>query len=174
MGRRSWQAFEPPTDHMAKAGFYTVPECRIRFGRDGSWYANDERITNVRIANLFSRHLRRQPDGSYALRIGNEIAPVIVEDTPFVIIGVGDLDGDRIPIELNDGTTELLDPRTLSVGESDVLYCRVKGDSERARFLRPAYYQLARYFVETASGCVALETRAGRFAIERSRGNRVW
>ncbi|RLB20203.1 MAG: hypothetical protein DRG71_10075, partial [Deltaproteobacteria bacterium] len=51
-------------------------------------------------------------------------------------------------IHLSDGTKEELEPETLFVGNEDVLYCKVKGGKFPARFLRPAYYQLAEHIRE--------------------------
>src|SRR5262245_3994081 len=137
---------------MPRAGFYAIQNSRIRFGRDGEWYADDERITNPRIANLFARNVRRGTDGRYIIRLGDEQANIEVDDTPFVVVGVMPDDDQQFLIELNDHSTEALDAATLEVGRDDVLYCRVKNGSERARFLRPAYYQLARYITEAAPG----------------------
>ena len=55
-------------------------------------------------------------------------------------------------VQLNDGTSERLDPDTLRVGAGNILYCRVKGSTERARFLRPVYYQLAQFIEEAGGG----------------------
>jgi hypothetical protein len=52
---------------------------------------------------------------------------------------------------LSDATEERLDPATLSIGQENVLYCKVKGEFP-ARFLRPAYYQLMEALVETEDG----------------------
>ncbi len=60
---------------MARAGFYAVESGKISFRRDGNWYSDDERIDNPRIALLFSRSIRRDPDGSYFLQVGEERAP---------------------------------------------------------------------------------------------------
>ena len=149
---------------MARAGFYTVQNSHIRFGRDGVWYADGERIANQRIADLFSRHIRRAADGTYVLEMALERAPVEVDDTPYVV-RTADVSGDAIVVELNDGTRERLDPATLAVGESDVLYCRVKDGAERARFLRPAYYQIAPHVSEDSPGRFALRLGGQRHPI---------
>lgn len=131
---------------MARAGFYAVESGRISFRRDGNWYSDEERIDNPRIAMLFSRSLHRGPDGGWYLQVAEERAPITVEDTPYVVRTVEqDADGNLATI-LNDGEREPLDPTTLEVGADNVLYCRVKGGGLRARFLRPAYYHLSRYF----------------------------
>src|SRR6516225_8972763 len=101
---------------MARAGFYVVQNSDIRFGRDGRWYADDELIENTRIAALFARHIERRPDGGYMLHIADERAPIRVDDTPYVITGTMS-DASAIWIEINDGTRERLDPRTLAVGD---------------------------------------------------------
>jgi len=135
---------------MPTAGFYAIESHTIRFGRDGEWYSDGERITNRRIADLFSRCVRRAPDGGYLLQMGDERASLDVDDTPYV---VRQIDGDvesGLRVVLNDGSSEALDPRTLRSGEDHALYCRVKQGEFEARLLRPAYYALAR-FVEVDS-----------------------
>ncbi len=136
---------------MPRGGFYAIHNSTIRFGRDGNWYADGALIVNSRIANLFSRHVERSPEGGYRLRIADEQAPIVVDDTPFVVTGVSVV-VDRIRIELNDRTDEDLDPATLAVGVDEVLYCRVKGGAEPARFLRAAYYQVSRHIVPAEDG----------------------
>lgn len=132
---------------MPRAGFYSIHSSTIRFGRDGRWYSDDELISNARIADLFSKHVVRRPDGSYGIEIGWDKAPIEVEDTPYVVSRV-DSGPDGFVIQLNDESCEPLDASSLSMSPDNVLYCRVKGGTERARFLRPAYYQLAPHFHE--------------------------
>lgn len=136
---------------MPGAGFYSIHTSEIRFGRDGCWYADGERISNERIASFFSRHLERRGDGQWVIRVGREEVPVQVEDTPFVVTTVQERD-DRVLVELNDGTAEKLDPSTLRVGPGNVLYCRVKNGSEEARFLRAPYYALVGRIRELGPG----------------------
>lgn len=128
---------------MPKAGFWTIePTRKITFGKDGWWYADDERIQNRRINVLFSQHLQRTPEGEYEIAIGWDRVTVLIEDAPFVVTQVTGDPVHGLMLRLNDGSEESLDPATLSIGRGDVLYCRVKGGAYTARFLRPAYYQL--------------------------------
>jgi uncharacterized protein len=149
---------------MPGAGFYTIHNSRIRFGRDGVWYADDEPIDNERIAHLFSRHVRRRAGGGYELEIGPERAPIEVDDTPYVVVGV-DAKGGSMEVELNDGSRERLDPCGLEVGGANVLYCRVKGGTERARFLRTAYYQIAPNVSEREAGRFVLRVGENEYPI---------
>lgn len=132
---------------MARAGFYAVESGKISLRRDGNWYNDDERIDNPRIALLFSKSIRRGPDGNYYLQVADERAPIAVEDTPYVVKTVEDDGAGGFVLVTNDEEREPLDPSSLEVGPGNVLYCRVKGGQFRARFLRPAYYHLSDHFL---------------------------
>ena len=136
---------------MPKAGFWAIdPTRKISFGKDGWWYANDERIHNRRINLLFSQHLRQTPEGDYEITIGWDRVIVEIEDTPYVITGVTGDPQQQLSVQLNDESEEPLDPTTLHIGAENVLYCRVKSGQQAARFLRAAYYQLTTHVQEEA------------------------
>ena len=151
---------------MPRAGFYAIESHEIRFGRDGEWYSDGERIANAKIAALFSRSIRRDPEGGYRLQMGDEKARILVDDTPYVVRAV---DGDAehgFTLVLNDGTSEPLDPSTLASGADHALYARVK-DGEEARFLRPAHYALARAIEGDETTGFALVAAGTRHPIRR-------
>jgi len=133
---------------MPSAGFYAIESRRISFGRDGEWYSDGERIANRKIAELFSRCVRRSPQGGWMLQMGDEKAPLEVEDTPFVVRQIEGSPEAGVTVVLNDDTREPLDPSSLRSGSDHALYCRVKGGDCEARFLRPAYYALTRWVRE--------------------------
>jgi len=141
---------------MAQAGFWAVSSGKISFRRDGRWYSDDEPINNARIAKLFSRCLQQIDDGRWQIAMADERAFVDIDDTPWVVTSVAGDAAAGFTIRLNDDSEEPLDAATLTVGAANVLYTRVKGGRYPARFLRPAYYQLA----------PAIAERAGRFLIE--------
>jgi len=138
---------------MPAAGFYSIHTSKLTFRSDGRWYADEDPVLHERLARLFSRYVRRKPSGGYEIWIDERYhADVDVEDTPYVVTAVDTDAAGRFTVELNDGTTELLNPDSLLVGVNDVLYCAVKNGAERARFLRPAYYQLANSIEDTGAG----------------------
>lgn len=139
---------------MPRAGFYAIQSSKITFGRDGRWYSDGEPITNQKISQLFSRHVVRQADGSYRIEIDWDKAPIEVEDTPYVVRSAAATEAGGFTVELNDETSEPLDLGSLEISPENVLYCRVKNGSERARFLRPAYYHLAPFIQESAGSFV--------------------
>jgi hypothetical protein len=152
---------------MPRAGFYAIHNSHIRFGRDGRWYADGQPIVNRRIADLFSRHVRRSDSGGYMLEIGPERAPIEVDDTPYVVVGVDVEEDGTARIELNDHSVEVLDPGSLRIGAGEVLYCDVKDGAEQARFLRPAYYQLAPFIAESRAGRFELRLGASAHPLAR-------
>ena len=152
---------------MPKAGFWAIdPTRKISFGKDGWWYANDERIENRRINVLFSQHLRKTPEGTYEIAIGRDRVAVEIDDTPYVITRVSGDSEQGFTLRLNDESEEALDPHTLHIGQGHVLYCRVKGNEHLARFLRPAYYQLTAHVQEdTKTHSYMLKVRDRLFSI---------
>ncbi len=155
---------------MPRAGFYAVESGRISFRKDGNWYSDEERIDNPRIALLFSRSIKRDPDGSYYLQVADERAPITVEDTPYVVKSLEDDGHGGLILVLNDEEREPLDPSTLEVGEQNVLYTRVKGGKFRARFLRHAYYHLSPHFEADGDGAFYLRLRGERYRIRLAAG----
>jgi hypothetical protein len=115
--------------------------------KEGRWFHEGVEITHGRTRLLFSKSIRRDPTGKYYVHIGPESAEVVVEDTPYTITSVtlqeepGGLPQGYV-LRLNDETQEPLESGSLVVNEENVMYCRVKGGEERARFLRAAYYQI--------------------------------
>jgi hypothetical protein len=137
---------------MPKAGFWAIdPTRKISFGKDGWWYANDERIQNRRINVLFSQHLRRTTAGTYEIAIGWDKVAVEIDDTPYVVTCVTGDPQQGFTLRLNDESEEPLDPSSLYIDQDNVLYCKVKARDYTARFLRPAYYQLTAHVQEEAA-----------------------
>src|SRR5262249_41882451 len=146
-------------------GFYAVESGKISFRRDGNWYSDDERIDNPKIALLFSKSIRQNPDGTYLLEVGDERAPIMVEDTPYVVRTLEDDQLRGFTMVLNDENREALDPAALEVGPDNALYTVVKHGTSRARFLRNAYYHLAHRLEADDAGRLFVTLRGQRYSI---------
>lgn len=152
---------------MPKAGFWSIGGYEISFRKDGNWYADEEVIANPRIARLFSQHVQADGEGGWVVDIGIDRQPVVVEDTPLVVIA---LDGDPqagFRTTTNDGVSGELALDTLRIGAGNVLYCDVdRGERGilRARFLRGPYYALARY-VDDYDGVPCLAVAGARYPL---------
>jgi uncharacterized protein len=150
---------------MARTGFYAVESGKISFRRDGNWYSDEERIDNARIALLFSRSIKQNPDGSFYLQVAEERAPITVEDTPYVVKTIEGNAHTGFTVVTNDEEREPLDAATLEIGPDNVLYCRVKGGAFRARFLRTAYYHLSTAFEADKRGGFSITIGGRRYPL---------
>lgn len=122
---------------------------KIRLNREGDWFQGDNPITHERTLELFFKSIVHTDEGYF---LSGEKMPVAieVEDTAYFIRGVNRTDS-GYTVDLSDATSEELDPKTLSFGEENELYCLVKNGSERAKFLRPAFYEIMKDLTEEAS-----------------------
>src|SRR5690606_35850878 len=82
-------------------------------------------------------------DGRFILSNGYDWTYLTVRDAPYWVQTAAVLPGDRVELSLSDGTEELLDPRSLCVGQDDALYAKVKSGAFEARFSPAAQLALA-------------------------------
>ena len=130
--------------------------CAIFIEKEGDWYYQGSRMHRADIVSHLCQYLRRdESSGLYIIQMGKQRCCLEVEDTPLVIRGVsptgkGEKRSDeQILLEIKyRERSEFLDPETLWIGEENVLYCVVTEEQIPARFLRPAYYQLAQFIHE--------------------------
>lgn len=138
-----------------------TPLCGIFIDREGRWYYRGAEMHRREIVRLFYQSMRLDQDGRYILEWGGERCALEVQDTAYVVMGVGE--GNGFFLHLSDDGVDELDPETLWVGEGNVLYCMVRGVFP-ARFTRPAYYQLAAH-VEEEDGAYFLNAAGKRYEI---------
>lgn len=127
-----------------------IPPCLVSVDLDGRLWHKGEEITHPGIAGLIFENVNRDADGRYIVTVEDKRCFLDVADTLFVIVRV---DGptlqagppDQLTVRLNDGSSEPLHPATLRQNSEHVMYAEVKNGRFPARFLRPAYYQLAEY-----------------------------
>lgn len=140
----------PPVDEWRPAREGRVA---IRIAADGRWFHEGGEIERPAMVRLFSRVLRREPDGTHVLVTPAEKLAIEVDDAPFVAVEARvEGDGARrdIAFRLNTGDVVLLGPRNplrLRDGPAGRLpYLHVRGRFDRAieaRLARPVYYELA-------------------------------
>lgn len=131
------------------------PPCEIWIDREGDWYHRGAPMERADIVTHLCQHLGKdQSSGRYVIRMAKQVCYLEVEDTALVITRVlrqggegGDVERFLLVIKHLDDA-EPLDPASLWVGRDNVLYCTVRPEGLSARFLRPAYYQLAEFIQE--------------------------
>jgi uncharacterized protein len=144
-----------------------IPSCFIFIDGEGRWFHKGAEMIHREIIRFFYDHMELDESGRYVIHWGEERCFLEVQDTAFVVQKVrfheeGGLQEFRL--FLSDDTDEALRPETLFVGDANVLYCKVKHGKFSARFLRPAYYQLAD-FVEEGDGTFYLPLNGKKYVI---------
>ncbi len=134
-----------------------TPGCNIRIDKEGRWFYENQEIINENILSAFCNALEKDGDGRYRIVIEPEVCYVEVEDTPFVVASIRGDTKNGLSVLLNTSAVHELDPSTLSIGESNVLYCTLP-DGMRVRFSRAAYYALALMMEEDEAGSIVLKT----------------
>ena len=127
-----------------------MENCDITIDKDGIWYFRGAHMFRKELLSIFFENLRIDECGKYRVELGDECCYLDVEDTAFVVTALykrkQDQDvEDHFHILLTDDSLEELDLSTISVGNDNVLYCKVKCGRFMARFSRNSYYQLAEF-----------------------------
>ncbi len=149
-----------------------IPPCLIFVSKEGKWYHQGAEIIHRPIFLWLIQSLEKTEDGLFIVNLNNEKCFLEVEDTPLVVRQVnlvreGPEEKDQIRLTLNDETQEILDPETVGINKESVLYCQVKNRRFPARFLRPAYYQLAETIVEEDNGEFVLLLDKKKYPIKK-------
>jgi uncharacterized protein len=127
----------------------TMCSSGIYVDEEGDWYYQEYKITREDILELFLVNLEPASGRLFFINWRGQRCALEVADTPFVITRVDrvrskDGAGEDILIRLKHlPTPEILDPSTLRIGAGNIPYCTIRNGQYRARFSRPAYYQLA-------------------------------
>ena len=124
-----------------------LPPCQITIDTEGIWYYRGARIIRKDIIKFFYEHMELDEDGRYIISWKNEKCVLDVADTAFFVQRVERINRDFL-LYISDDTQEKLDPKTLYIGKKNILYCKVKAGKFPARFVRAAYYQIAKYIEE--------------------------
>lgn len=130
-----------------------------RFVHDGA------PVEHAGMARAFASWIARHPDdGRFILTNGYDWTYFTVEDVPFFVEAVKDVEGAPWLV-LSDGSDEPLEPATLRSGPSGALYLRVKNGAFDARFQRFAQLGLAPWLAETPDGGVSLVISGVRYNV---------
>ena len=149
-----------------------IKPCLIHIDKEGCWTHKGAEMIRRDLIQLFYRNMELGSEGQYIINWQGTQCYVDVEDTAFVVTRVLFEEKTRngkpkFVLNLSDGTRENLLPETLCTGNDNVLYCRIKNNTFPARFLRPAYYQLAEY-VEEENGVYFIPLDGRKYPIKRS------
>ena len=140
------EAMQLVTFPVSREAIYraTHPVSPLHLKADGSWWQDGEEVTHERTRSLLYNSVKRNPDSTYRVEVGKDSLPAVLEDTPFFISSYEPETG---LLSLLGGRREKLRPETLEFQPNGICYCTLE-NTERAKFLRSAYYTLAQQIEE--------------------------
>ena len=116
---------------------------------EGRFLVHGEPVTHERTLEVLWRGLEPAHGGGWIVRVGRESAPVTVDGTPFVVLGLAESPG-AIELLLAGGGREPLVPETLRVGRDGLLRATL-ASGHPARFCRSAQIALGMRLSEDAA-----------------------
>jgi uncharacterized protein len=158
-------SFDRSPERLLSSGIYVDQE--------GDWHYQDDKITREDILELFLTNLNLSAGGTFVIHWMGQHCTLKVADTPFIVsrvdrIQLDDEKRDEMVICLKHlPDPEVLDLSTLKIGEGNIPYCSVRNGQFRARFSRPAYYQLAAWIEQDPdTGAFYLELNGRQYPLE--------
>jgi hypothetical protein len=133
------------------------------------WHEGTE-IIDPRFLFTIFRSLQKTPDGKFLAKCQSENCFIDTEDAPYIVQDIAfhkDSKGNLQQADLlfSGGFMEILDPKTLFVSNSNVLYCQVRKGEFLARFTRKAYFQLTPFLHEERRDHYYLAMKGEHFPI---------
>ena len=121
--------------------------------KEGHIWHDGTEITDPRFALTIHRSLQKTSDGKFLAICQGENCFVQVEDVPYIVQDVAfhkDAGGRLRQVDLlfSGGYMEILDPTTLQVSPTNVLYCSVRRGEFQGRFTRKSYFKLTPFVGE--------------------------
>ena len=120
----------------------------IRLDTEGRFIHEGQEVRHAGLRAALWRWLDRNPDGRYVLRLDDQrFVYLEVQGAPHLVRSLR-WEGDRAELLLADGSGETLDPASVHIAESGMVYCRVKSGRFEARLASAAWAALGERIVE--------------------------
>lgn len=130
------------TDRPADVPAHFTRETTIRRDALGRWFHDGALVENEQVRRAFDRWIDRADDGRWCLKNEVNWAYVEIEGPPLFVVDA-EVDGEgAVWLLLSDERRERLDPKTLSMDDEGVLYCRARGGDFEAKFTSAASFAL--------------------------------
>lgn len=143
-------------------------ESKIRLDGEGRFHDNDAPVEHMKLRAALHTWIGRHPDdGRYMLTNGYDWTYFTVDDVPFFVRSIKNVEGDAILV-LSDESEEPLDPATVTTGPRGDLYLEIqrpnadkaKAGPFGAKMTRFAQTQLGDFLTQDGDA-VVLTTRRG-------------
>ena len=148
-----------------------IGQSEILINAQGEWWYEGSKIVHPEVLNLFKNSLTFDAEkGEFFIDYKGKQAPVKVTKTPYFIRDAavekspaGELV--NVVLEVDDGSRENLDPKTLILDEDGVLQVKIKEGRFAARCLAAAHFRLAELLEEDDAGNFFIVINGARFAV---------
>lgn len=117
----------------------------IKITRDGKWYFGDAEMFRRNILQILARNINRDENGNYFIEMGSECNPLIVEDVPFLAVGIVEEDEQPVKLVFHDLQEIELDHELKLYIKDDVPYISYRWVAD-TRLSRGVYWKLSDYF----------------------------
>lgn len=143
-------------------------ESKIRLDAEGRFFDNDAPVEHPKLAAALHTWIGRHPDdGRYMLTNGYDWTYFIVDDVPFFVRSIKNVDGDAMLV-LSDESEEPLDPGTVTTGPRGDLYLEIQRPNADKAKVGPFKAKMSRFaqtqlgdFLTQDGDAVVLTTRRG-------------
>jgi hypothetical protein len=116
----------------------------IRIKENGKWYFGQAEMFRRQILNILAVNIHRMDDGSYCIKLGEDVNPITVEDVPFLATGIVE-EEDHLKLVFHDLQEMVLDHELKLYLKGDVPYISFRWEAD-TRLSRGIYWKLSEYF----------------------------
>lgn len=117
----------------------------IKITREGKWFFGDAEMFRRNILQILAKNINRDENGCYFIEMGSERNPLIVEDVPFLAVGIVEDDGQPVKLVFHDLQEMDLDHEMRLYIKEDVPYISYRWVAD-TRLSRGVYWKLSDYF----------------------------
>ncbi|MDR1615978.1 MAG: DUF1285 domain-containing protein [Syntrophomonadaceae bacterium] len=117
----------------------------ITIRKNGKWYFDEAEMFRRNIVNILAVNMHRSENGSYYIKIGDDINPLYVEDVPFYATGLVEQEDGGIKLVFFDLQEFVLEGELKLTLKGDVPYISYKWEAD-TRLSRGIYWKLSHYF----------------------------
>ncbi|MDD2619063.1 MAG: DUF1285 domain-containing protein [Syntrophomonadaceae bacterium] len=112
---------------------------------DGKWYFGGAEMFRRNILNILASHIEKTGDGSYCIKLGEDINPITVEDCPFLATGYIEEVNGKVKLRFHDLQEFALERELKLTLKGDVPYIDFKWEAD-TRLSRGVYWKLSEFF----------------------------
>jgi len=126
----------------------------ITIKKDGKWYFGEAEMFRRDIVNHLAVNTFRHEDGSYYIRIGEEVNPLIVEDVPFFAIVYEEQEDGKVKLIFHDMQEFIIESPVKITLNGDTPYISYKWEND-TKLSRGVYWGLSKHFqIDNEEVCI--------------------